>query len=191
MPTPSVPDGFGRASMEFTLDGASHVCVMTFNFADHPASSPDALASAVRIAWTGAFALNTLADTWNVGPWNVLINRDGLEVTGQDATSQNGTAAFEPSPIGACGIARKRTGISGRGFRGRMWLPGGYLGDTSVDDDGSIDATLLGDTNDRLEDFRTNLVAASIPMFLLGTSTNVVTSMDLAPKLHWLRRRAR
>ena len=190
MPTPSVPVGFGRASHQFTLDAASHVCVITYNFEDPVGRPPDDTAVQLRDDWIAAFPLNTLADTWNVGPVAVLLNRDGLEFSGLDPSTDAGTAAFEPSPIGAAGVARKRTGISGRGFRGRFWMPAGYFGDIAVADDGSIDATLLSDTNDRLADFLGILDSHSTTMFLLGSSTNIVVSMDLAPKLHWLRRRA-
>ena len=153
MPTPSVPDGFGRASHEFTLDGATHTCVFTYNFADDPGEDPDDIATKCRNSWLTGFALNTIADTWNVGGVNVLINRDGLEVTGTNVTSSNGTAAFEPSPIGLAGVVRKRTGISGRAFRGRFWMPAGYFGDTIIEDDGTIDATVFANANTNLQSF--------------------------------------
>jgi hypothetical protein len=194
MPTPSVPDGYGRASHIFTSDNADHTCVLTYHFLDDGVVNLDSLSNGLSGQWVSAFDLSELDNGWNVGAVNVLVNRGGAELTGSYPTMQNGTAAVEPEPIGICVCLRKRTGFVGRAYRGRVFLPAGYLGVLAVDDDGTIDANRRDDLTAFWSDFIDNLTSAGYPMYLVSADLSrktLVTSGDCAPKVSFLRRRNR
>ena len=192
MPTPSVPDGYGRASHQFSCDDAEHVCFITYNFVDNPAHSADTIATNCRNDWIASFPLSSLADNWNNDGVSVYVNRGGTLSHGLVATSSNGTRAVDPPPIAAATILRKRTSFVGRAFRGRIFLPAGYQNEADIDDAGTIDATRVGQLNTSWNGFINLLIAENTDMVIMnaaGTHVVNVTSGDTNPKIHWLRRR--
>ena len=192
MATPSVPDGYGRASLLFSSDNATHVCVCTFNYLDAAVDTANNEASTISVNWNTAFPLSSLADTWHSLSCNVLINRGGSLITGVDNTVRDGTRAVDPPPVAAATIMRKRTGVVGRAHRGRLFLPAGYQNEADIDDAGVIDATRIGQLNSSFDALLTGLQIADMPMWLVsngGVPRGSVTTGDANPKIHWLRRR--
>jgi hypothetical protein len=193
MPTPSVPDGFYRYSQEVTCNASSHVCVVTWNGLNPGAGAND-LATALRGVWLDNFAPGDLDDDWTIGPGNVLINVGGSLMAGSDPSTDVGTSDRNSIPIGQCVILRKRTGFVGRAFRGRFFVPGGYLSEALVDEAGVIDATRADGFTDQGNALLDGLHALEADMWLVSadlTRETLVNSMDAAPKVHWLRRRMR
>jgi len=194
MPTPSVPEGIGRASMTFTCDASSHISVCTFHFNDQPGNDVDDVATDIRANWLAGFPLSGLDTSWAMGPNSVLVNRGGSEFVGIHSSTDAGTTAFASMAIGACASMRKRTGFVGRRFRGRCFLPAGYIPEADVDEGGVIAATPLGALTTNWQTLIADLNTNAYGMVLVSadlTRVTAVASGDIDPKIHWLRRRMR
>lgn len=200
MATPSIPDGYGRWSQTFNAPETTHTCVITAHFLDDGSTPPDDLASAFRTVWLGRWVPAALDSDWAVTDSNVLVNRGGTEFAGTDPTSTAGTGSFEGLMVGSCLSLRKRTGAVGRAHRGRIFLPGGYLPDSAVSEDGVIDPTARTTFTDNWQGTIDDFASGGNAMQLVGRDPapphapivrGPVTAGDAAPKVAWLRRRNR
>lgn len=172
--------------------GSSHQCVITYNFLDRSPDTPDVIAAELSANWRLYFTAADLDSNWEDNGIDVLINRGGSLLTGTGGADLSGTASRTSMPIGAAFVLRKRTGIAGRAYRGRCYLPAGFIAESAVDEAGNIDATVLGNYEANWNTFIGALGVADLNMVLVHTVAQTwieVTGGDLAPKVHWLRRR--
>jgi len=197
MPTPSIPPGAYRYSQEFLCNASSHISVMTWTgyFLTNGAQQ---VADTCYAEIAANFSAGSLDDDWAIGPGHSMINDSGVLLEGIHDVITNGTSDRNSIPIGAAAIMRKRTGQVGRKFRGRCWLPAGYISEASVDEAGTIDSSLVSDLTDQWQTLIGALDAFDVPMTVIGPDATPgdfhetpVTTGDVAPKIHWLRRRAR
>lgn len=190
-----VPDGFGRAAIHFSLDGLVEDMVITFGITDDTGLSPNSVASAIRVNWTTAFALGELLDTWNVGPYDVSLNRGGAFFDGTDGTVQAGTVAGDGPPLAVCILARKSTDEGGRANRGRCYLPAGYIDEGSVSDAGVIDSTPHAQLTASWAAFIASMIGSNLDMVILhseiGLTPTPVTGSSVDNVVATQRRRQR
>ena len=200
MTTPSVPEGFYRASMVFQPPGGAPEQVVTWNGENTSAAGPDVVADRVAHAWfdSGAFVIATLSENWTMVESSIFQVRGGMPESATVGLAAAGTGDFDSEGLGLCLVLTKTTGFAGRRFRGRCFLPSGFFGALTIDHDGAVDATSVSDTTDRWLAVQDHLTADDIPMYLVHyqdpdpdslNHNTLVTGGHCRSTVHYLRRR--
>lgn len=189
---PFIPSGFGQATIEYSIAGPGGPAMVTFGFADNPASTPDTIANTIGVAWNGAGSMRGIVDSGAVNTEiRVLIRRAGNLVAGADFPGvAGGFGGVAASPQVAL-LFQKLTGFAGRNRRGRMYVPAAPQSTEA----GSYIAPFPTTAQNAADTFLANLVAASLPMHLLHVNPvdppNQVNQLEFVNLVATQRRRLR
>lgn len=96
---------------------------------------------------------------WSVGPVHVIESQGGPPYNVWDNTTTeagtNGAAVYASPAVSI--IVTKQTGIGGKAYRGRMYLPG--IQESNVDEAGTIDSGAVSAYQTLIDALKTNLLA--------------------------------
>lgn len=95
---------------------------------------------------------------WSVGPVHVVENDGSVDKIWDNTATEVGTngAAVYASPAVAI-VVSKQTGLRGRKYRGRFYLPG--IAEANVDESGTIDSSALAAYQTIIDALKTALIA--------------------------------
>lgn len=153
-----IPEGFGNIVLKIQNTGGGQSSVNSI---------------ALGVSTTGTFGqtefnslsnimrdgLKTLWDNgWFVGPTHGNFTFGGLPIVFDDTTTEVGTHTADTyAPPQIANVVTKSTGLAGRQFRGRVYLPGVPLG--SAGEDGNINPAYTTSVNAAFAALRTALIA--------------------------------
>lgn len=135
--------------------GASAVNTVSLGIAyegDLDQSAVDAIANIFRDSLTPLYD-----NSWILGPVHVRGGGDPgfvFDSAGTEAGTDSSTAYASPAIAHVCS---KQTGIPGRKFRGRFYLPG--VPEADVDESGTLAGSRVNDVNAALVTLQTDLLA--------------------------------
>lgn len=189
---PSIPEGFGQATLVFTIPGPGSPAMVVFGFEDNPIQDPDAQAGFIAEAWNATGSMSTNVDSGATQTeCRVLIRRGGELVAGLDteATVQLNSGTAAPPQVAL--LFQKQTGFAGRNRRGRLYSPA----PSAVPETGQFPTSTLDLINPRSANFLVLLASAGNPMYLLhvnpADTPNIVTALVAQATVATQRRRIR
>jgi len=171
MPTQDLPAGYARITQFFSVPGTAGPAMLTFG--GHPGNGddPNDLAGDIRGFFVNRLA-PTLANSTFVDQTTVLYNDAGTLKVGQSLGLDNGSLTGAALPPQNAIIAKKLTGLAGRRFRGRWYIPG--LVETDVDEKGFISSTRRNTLDTAVQNILADMGARTptTPMVLLHAPGN-------------------
>lgn len=192
-----IPVGFFEATQEFHLLGSSKTFSVVTGHNTPPATSVTTMAQNVNDFWTQAFQWPTAVGTaWTLGKTTARYRTDPFTVEiGEYNVPLQGTAGTNTTmPPNVAILAQKRTGLVGRKFRGRFYVPPYQVQETDVDYNGVMNAANLAAQQAAFDDFlaRTQVLPYDLMLFHSdGTLPTPVTSIVVQPLVATQRRRLR
>lgn len=200
---PYVPVNFAVARFLFTCVGLDHLCGFSMGYT-HGIDSPPSPAASI----SETFKSDVLDDGAGMGtPWTYMglvltVSHDPDPPTVVEyPDSVTGTLSPNPSPPNCAMIVQKKTGIGGRRYRGRAFVPPAMLNDADVDPAGNLAAGLATAHTVLWETWREstsaiNLVPVLVHQYAVGVTTGRVapteiTAFQVAGKIGTQRRRLR
>lgn len=131
---------------QFQLAGSQHTSVITCGLSNFAGES----ANAVELAWRTAlaatgrpFELSNILVGWTFAKTTALVNNAGVETYFETVINAAGTKVGQGVPTNGAVLVQKNTGIVGRKYRGRMYVPPFYFIEGDVDMAGVINSTPL------------------------------------------------
>lgn len=193
-----IPPDYLQCTQEFLMSGAPHPFMVVTGHQWNTAISPDTMAATLKTVYTdrGFTPTSGFGSNWSLGRTRVLCN-DGSAVLkiGESPTIITGTGAATANTISSgCVLIQKRTGSSGRKFRGRMYVPTYNIPEGNINPAGIIDNAQVTALQTMWSDFLTDLVTADAALVLLHSgveSPTIVASLAVQPMLATQRRRMR
>lgn len=157
-----IPNTFANCYHQFALEGSSHQFGFSVGLDLVVNSSPDDLASDVFGAFAAldgvGFGIDNIYPQWTFVRVAVTWNQGGVLYSGEFIANEEGTnSANEVPPANVSMIVKKRTGIAGKKFRGRMYIPCLSLAEASVDDAGNIDPSRYDELKADVDNWFTQL----------------------------------
>lgn len=132
------------------LSSTSHVAFATSMLAALDQTITDRVANLFRDGLKGAWD-----NGWSVGPVKALQGPAPYAVFEDTATEVGTATAAVYSPPAVALVVSKKTGLAGKGLRGRVYLPG--VPETLVDEAGVIDPTYLASMQTLMNNLRTSI----------------------------------
>lgn len=196
----SIPNGFALARLIWTAAGDPEPMISTIGLELTPGpTTPFVLASAIRTAWTGAWAPASLSNSYTFKGVSVTMGpQPGTGPTADSLIDSIGTSVSAMLPSNCAILIRKVTALGGRENRGRMFLPAGYLAEGSVDQNGVIAGATVTSMQAQMNAFQAAVIGS--PLFdntvvLHGTASasapTVITDLTVQSKIATQRRRMR
>lgn len=196
-----IPPGYVYEAVQFTHVGLGHICIMTFGWEIETPPFTQAAANALLLDHQDE--LKVLWDSEvTIGPAHYVVGNDGPPNVYDAAGVVVGTnTSAESCPPNVCEIVRKRTGLGGREFRGRGYMP--FVREPNVDQAGNLTAGVVSSHSATWDQFRVGAIAngtANVAeMVLLHSATQaggppdptIITSLAVAPRVGTQRRRLR
>lgn len=135
------------------------------------------------------------SSTWFYRGVRVTVEPGTGPTVGEINVNVAGTLVADPLPPNSAVLVQKRTALGGRRHRGRMYLPAHYFADSAVDSVGTISGASVTALQTKVDFLRTELAAASIPMVILHSVSEIlptlVTSTPVESLIATQRRRLR
>lgn len=154
-----IPDDFAQLSFVHTQVGVPDEIICTLGVREQTGDLEQSDLDDVRDAWV-ANIVPMLSDLMT---FEKVVARDAGGVFLESFDGTAGASSSQFLPVSNAVIVEKRTGVSGRRNRGRMYLP--VAGDASTDSAGVVDGTAL----------------AGIQTNMDGLQTDIETAMGAAP----------
>lgn len=180
---PYVPVNYAVARFLFTCVGLDHLCGFSLGI-HHGIDTP----ADVALYVSDAFVFDVLDDGAGMGiPWTYMglvltVSHDPDPPTVvEHPDSVVGTLSPSPSPPNCAMIIQKKTGIGGRRYRGRAFVPPVMLNDADVDAAGNLSAGLAASHTVLWENFRTSLENGNVGPVLVHQYEEGVTTGRVAP----------
>lgn len=182
-----LPDGY--ANVRFLYDGPGLLNVEGSSLGVATSETdPNTIASEVADLWNDAIQQDgaRLADSYTyIGTTVTLGDDDEVYGLGVATRSVGGTQGGASPPPNVSKMLRKRTGLLGRKYRGRMYLPAGLLFEVEITDAGLINSGVITGENASLEDFHAAMIVAGYTPALIhqyGTYVNSIgVTVTVAP----------
>lgn len=186
----NLPFGFANCHFHFTenIGDKATSTALAFECAD---SDPDTVAQDLHELFLehplqGGGNLNT---AWTYLGTSVTKGTvSGPPELGVFPAAVPGTAPGSAPPPNVSIIIRKRTGLAGRKYRGRMFMPAGWVAEGEINSGGGIDSGRITGYNIWLTEWFNDATISGYPMYLLhqhGTYVNrdgeTVVVSPLAP----------
>jgi hypothetical protein len=171
-PYPNVPAGFALCRFQFTLAGAAHDPMIIFGITDDGTSTPaDLIDDAAEPFNSGV--MPDLSSSLTLVSGSIVLNRGGTFSEGASTFGATaGGTGGQPVPPNTSILVPKSTGLIGKHFRGRIYVPG--LPASAADSaQARIRATPLLAYQADFAGWLTALATASINMVLLHRSPAV------------------
>jgi hypothetical protein len=164
MPTAA---GFADVSVELVLTGFPRPAYITFGV-DPTATDPSLIAASVAAAASVAGSLKSVLDaTVTNTVIKVSLGTDGSgDISGEGNGFGSGGISLTALPPNCAVLVHKRTARGGRRGRGRFFLPW-CVGETNVEENGSIQSSQVTTLQNAMNTFRAALVTEAVPMYLL------------------------
>lgn len=193
-----IPVGFGQISVEFHHALIPRPMVITFGI-DAPASpDPSFIADEIAAMLTAAnrpFLPSAMGTQYTLGPVKCSVQQElGVLTEYGTATYVGSNAAVTQLPPNNAMLVQKRSGVGGRGGRGRMYVPPVAFVEGDVDNAGLMTTTLRNTTNTQWANVLAALDLAGYGMWILheGFGAPVqVTALNVERKLATQRQRLR
>lgn len=187
-----IPDGFGEARIEWVVPGTAGPGLTVLGFEDGtPATAADAVALQIRDDMRDDICPQ-MANAYFLSTVTVNINRGGTIEQGLATGLDNGSLTGAACTPNVSFLIRKRTGLAGRKYRGRWYLPG--VVETDVDAAGLISSTRQNALQLAVNAFKTDMGAATHELVLLHSDATVptaITSLPVEQQVATQRRRLR
>lgn len=190
-----IPVGFAEVTVQFQIPGDAGPAMVVFGTGSNPLDSPEDVA--VNVAdtlnntpgFTGLYRADVIAELVTV-----RLNTGGIAPGVHEETiNLPGTLSGATAPPQVASLLQKSTGLAGRPFRGRMYIPG--IAEAIVDEAGRITSPSLGIMQTAATAFLDDLGTNNVPMYILHESAAIapteVTALNLSPKVATQRRRLR
>lgn len=193
-----IPVGFGQISMEFHHALIPRPMVCTFGI-DAPASpDPSFIADEIKamvIAAGRPFTPSAVGTQYTIGPFKCSVQQETGVLTEYGTSSDVGTnAAVTQLPPNNAMLVQKRSGVGGRGGRGRMYVPPVAFVEGDVDNAGLMTTTLRNTTQTQWSAVLAALDLAGYGMWILHSGFGApvqVTALNVERKLATQRQRLR
>lgn len=173
-----IPENYGIVAFKHVLDTTGEESSVTAGF--HNTSIDDALTIATFMAnnWTASFDHTYLSNEYTFVGAYVIINIGGVEQAAQFDVNEAGTrSSAVPSP--ACALCvKKQTSYAGKRYRGRFFLPAGWLTEAELSPAGVIDTSWLTPIQGFCDDLLTAMSGDGYPMYLLHTDGGTPTPVN-------------
>jgi len=198
-----IPADYYECVLEHHVTGAPDVTICTFGVYMGGASMNDAILDDIADVWS----TKVLPACHPTVVFYRITASDAGGVVSERFPGTNGADTNDPAPVSTAIIIAKRTGTSGRRYRGRMYVPA--VNDTLVDIGGNLDPTVAAAYQAEIDDVLPDLAAKpqAIQMVLLHSkgwdgavepadpgnapAPTVVTSLVVQPRIGTQRRRIR
>lgn len=190
-----MPDGFGVVTIKFEPIGGQGPRVITWAYDIDDQTSVEAELATIETNWILAFPVSMLSDDWRyLGASLIRQTTTALQSADQAAAIAGTRAVAAPSPAVSLGIT-KNTAQAGRAFRGRVYLPAGFLSEADVDEYGAIDSTWVSTVQDAADDWKANMASDNRFLRLLHNDAMIaptaVSALVARPYVRTQRRRQR
>lgn len=161
------PENYGVAAFKFTLDSTDQEFVTTCGFHNTALADADTIAGEMVVAWDAAFTDDLLSNLYTFTSVYVIIGIGGVLQSAEAPANVVGTETGAPvSPAVAVGI-KKQTSYAGKHYRGRMYLPAGYLAEAAVSSAGIITGGDVTALQTAIDNFKAFAAANDCPLYLL------------------------
>jgi len=184
-----IPDNYGIVAF-YHLLGTERM-VTTCGFHNTPIDDAITIAAALNTLWGGSMS-DLLSDQYTQEGTYVLLSIGGVEQSAFDPDGGAGAVAgAPPSPAISVGV-KKQTSYAGKKYRGRFYLPAGYLTEAGIDAAGVIDSSKVSALQGGMDDVRTGMNSLGYPMYLLhsdATAPTPVNALLVRPNVRTQRRR--
>lgn len=166
------PPGYAILSATFQQVGTPHLMVTTMGVAN-PANLT---AAAVNTAWRNGFSGTSTRPFWPANLLNtfsivesyaLLNSTGGVPTSNSNTTPIIGTRVAIGMPPNTSVVVSKTVVPVGRQYRGRMLLPPTYAASSTIDANGIIGATPLGNLQTWVTAMYNSLVGANLAPVLL------------------------
>lgn len=203
-----IPENYYQCKLRWSLTGDMEEMISTIGVVGNDPGPRDVIevAHAVLSAWEGAFpSATSLLNVYTLLGCDVTegsATGDGQVGTYEEHHAGGGTTAALPSNCAL--LVTKKTALGGRHNVGRMYLPAGYLGETSVNPIGELDASVWSAMKSNCDQFMENLkdsntavgqpIADFQPVIFhgeAGRTPTPITSLEPARRIATQRRRMR
>jgi hypothetical protein len=188
-----IPDGFGTATFRYRALLNGQTCTFSFGYAIDPNVSVTAEAGEIDSNWILSVPVSLLNADWEYGSVYILRNRDDVFESADQGAAVVGTRANpSPSPAVSVGVT-KHTAQAGKEFRGRAYLPSGFITEGDLNAIGQMDATELGDLQTAIDEFPGRMTGDGLPLQLLHsdplTAPTSITGLTVRSFVRTQRRR--
>lgn len=193
-----IPEGYGSATLFVTMTGKSNPMTTTIGYSFGGVVPPDDAAQAVFEAATADGSIlgnNLMLDSFVAQGCRVYQRDGGLLLGGEYFSPVPGAAIGATPPVNASLLATKSTGIVGRKYRGRMYVPNALFKETDIDQMGNISspqfAFWVTACNTFLDEMNDGALGGAYLLHSDLTAPNAITSFIPRQKMATQRRRLR
>lgn len=169
--TLDIPDGYANAIFGYRSPVGGKGCswAMGYNLG---ATLDNSTFSNALTALSGTNLGPALHANWDLISFTMEDNVSRFETTFESAGTAGGNAA---SPQ-VSALFKKTTGVRGRPYQGRAYIPAGYLDDDDVASNGLIDAGAVDDLNTLIQGVITDIgtAAGADAICIFHTDTNII-----------------
>lgn len=138
-----IPEDMGVAKLRWRANGDSQEMISTIGFARELGASAYECAIEIGSAWTRNWPAAGLSNNWTFAGCDVAVGPPGEAEVGMINTNTAGTGGFATLPTNCALLITKITAQAGKGGRGRMFIPPGYLSEGEVDANGFLSGPAL------------------------------------------------
>jgi len=172
-----IPDNYGSVAFHHTLAATGELNVTTVGFHNTPIDDAATVAGTLATIWDNDMTAG-LSDQWTFDGAYVLLSIGGVMQSAFGTVNNPGAVAgAPPSPAIAVGI-KKETSYAGKKYRGRFYLPAGFLLEGHISAGGIIDAADVTDIQTQIDNVKADMNAGGYPMYLLHNDATAPTPID-------------
>jgi len=174
----TLPDNYGIATFKFEITASGSQSVVTMGFHNTPLDDASTIADTLGAVWDAEMTGSLLCNTYTFVSCYVLLSIGGVEQSGESPVGTVGSNTSDPStPATAVGV-KKVTSYAGKKYRGRMYLPAGYVSENHVGADGNIGSTEVSALQGAMDNVLAGFSANSYPAYLLHTDATAPTPIS-------------
>jgi hypothetical protein len=176
----TVPVGYSLVTFTWTCSGTARNVVNTWgvsNGAQTTALAVNALVRTHMVTTAGrAYYTTNIAQPYTIVSQKCLSNFAGVLTSDEIVTAIVGSGTATPPPINTAMLVSKQTGIAGRKYRGRCFVPWG-VAESSVDSVGVITSGTVASMQTSWDNTVIALTTAGVPLVLLHSDGSTPTSV--------------
>jgi hypothetical protein len=120
---PNIPNGYGLIRHHFSTAGGDQHAYTLFGVKLNGTPTAGAVAAELHNDWR-VYMLGQQCSDLNLLDTMATVNNGGILSQDIEVATFPGTVASVPVPVQVCALFKKTTGVLGRHFRGRLYMPG-------------------------------------------------------------------